>query len=177
MDCELLKPFHPSLEDCYAITTELLQTAHGLLWRFLYVKVGLGVELVGIADDLLLDALRRKILMGKRQVLPHYLGGSEAGACVPLCHSGMTGKAFAAQDFPTQKTMTDVWLRTIAIDAWSIDTNNANVVQHGSFPEERLVSFQLRMSLSNLQGSSRHIRAMLEQYLLQRLVAFAILVD
>ena len=171
----LFKPLHPSLEDCHAIATKLLQAAHGLLWRFLYVKVRLGVELVGIADDLLLDALRRKVLMRQRQVLTFYLSSSESGSCVPFCHSGMTGKALAAQDFPTQKAVTDVGLCAVTIDARSIDPNDADIMQHGSFPKERLVSFQLGMSLCNLQRPSRHITTMLEQHLLQRLIALAIL--
>ena len=80
-----LKASYPRLEDVQSFTSELLQTAPGLFGRLLPFGVRLGVELVGIADDLFLDGLGPEVLARQGQVLMLYLACSKACACVPLC--------------------------------------------------------------------------------------------
>ena len=171
------KPFHPSPEDAKTLATELLQAAQGLLRCLLNVETRLGIELVGIADNLFLDALGCEVLTGQGQVLPLYLDGRKSCPRVPLRHAGMTGQPLAAQDFPTQEAMTDIGLRAETMDGRRISANTPDVVQHSRLPEERLVSTQFGVRLGYLQRPPRHVLAVPEQNLFQRLIAFAILMN
>ena len=49
----------------------------------------------------------------------------------------------------TQDAVTDVRLRPVAEDGRCINFRDANVVQHGRFPKERLVCIQLGMFFGN----------------------------
>ena len=173
----LLKPFHPSLEDSNTVAAELLQTAHCLFWSLLSIEVRLRVELVGIADYLFFNAFGRKILMRERQVLSFYFCSSKASSRMSLCNTGMTRQSFATKYFCPQKAVTDVGLCTITEDGRSINSSNADVMQHCRFPEERLVGSQFRVLPCYKQGSSSYVSAMAQQHLLQCLVTFAILMN
>lgn len=137
----------------------------------------LGIKLIGIANDLLFDGFRPEVSMRKGQVLMLYLACSETCSCVPFCHSSMLRKAFATQNLCSKNAVTYVRLCAETMDGRCIHPNIPDIMQHGGFPKKLFVCTQFGMLLCYLKCSPSHISTMSKKQLLQRLVAFAILMN
>ena len=57
----------------------------------------------------------------------------DTGTRVPLTHPSMSIQSHCVKHFSTNDTVQDVRFPTVAVDARSIGTAHANVVQHRSF--------------------------------------------
>ena len=100
------------------------------------VGVGLGIELVGIADNLFLQGL--------------WFPAWQTRSCMALSDTGMTGEALLTQQLTTNLSMTDVRFCTVTMNGWGITLVNTNIVQHSSFLDELFVDRQLLMLAHNL---------------------------
>ena len=135
----------PGGEDTDAFLAEFLEGMKGLGIGFLLLGMGLAIELVGIADELLLEGFGDVIESRKGEVALGDLVGGETGAGMSLCYTGMTFQAFAAEDLGTQATMADVGFCTVAEDAGGIGVKDAYIVEHGCLVEELQVELPLWM--------------------------------
>ena len=86
-------------------------------------------EFVGIAYQLLLDALRSHVAVWKRQILPLNVCDCKAGACVSLTHKGMLRQSFGLEDLTPLDSVTYVWQFSIAIYIGGITAENADVME------------------------------------------------
>ena len=121
----LLELLRPGKELDNAVVTEFLKR----LCRFLHVEdtvgVGLGIEFVGIADDLLFKGLG--------------LVAWQSGACMTLGDTGMARESFGTQHLGTDRAVLYIGLGAMAVDRGGVAAQDADVVQHGSLIEELLV--------------------------------------
>jgi hypothetical protein len=56
-----------------------------------------------------------------------------------FAHTGMTLQPMKAQHLRADETMADIWLCTIAVDAWRIAAYDADVVEHRCLDEKGTV--------------------------------------
>ena len=104
------------------------------------------VELIGIADKLLLYRFGLQVVMRQWQILRNNIVESESGTGMSLADTGITfGQALAAQHFCAADTMTNVRFRAIALNAWSIHTNDSDVVKHRCLLNELNVDVKFGM--------------------------------
>jgi hypothetical protein len=103
------------------------------------VGTGLGIELVGIADNLFLQCLR--------------LIARQASACMALCDPGMTREALSTKDLSTDGTMFDIRFRTITKDRRSITTEDANVMEHRRLLYELAIDGQFPVFVHNKEST------------------------
>ena len=90
-------------------------------------------------------------------MLTFYLFTAQARTCMPLAYLRMTQPAFLTQNLTTNDAMTDIRLATETLDARSITTENADVVEHRSLLQELDIQPQFRMVLRNLQATVSHL--------------------
>ena len=125
--------------------------------------MALGKELVGIADDLLLDGLRLEVARRQGEVLREDVGEGEARAGVPLGHARMAREAFGAQDVGAGYAVLDVGAGTMAMNVGRIGLQYAYIVEHGGLVDELAIGTQLGMGIHHLQRALRHLPRMQEQ--------------
>jgi hypothetical protein len=149
-----------------AVVTELLETLGHLKDGGLVVGTRLGVELVGIADELLLEGLRDEEALGdkmgrqqRRTVLAGRYGG-EACTGMALADASMTLVALTAQQFAANKAVAQVVLAALAEDAWGVTPADADVVEHGRLLEELHVDSELGTATDYEQAAVGHLTGM-----------------
>ena len=167
----------PVVEDDKAVGTELLEAAAGGGGGLLFVETGLGEELVGKADELLLDGDGTHVATGHGPMVRLYLTEGEAGAGVTLADQRMTGIALGAQDVGTDDAMTDVGLGAETLDAGSVGTEDAKVVKHGGLGHKRGVNTQLGMAGGKGKGLVGHTAAVDQKDVSQGIVSRIIFVN
>lgn len=118
----------PCLEACQALLSELGEALLGLFLGLYLLQIRLAIELVGIANDLLLRRFGQEILVREGQVLRGDVVERQSGACVALAHSGVAFVALASQEFGSDAAVADVGFRAMAGNAWRIATEDADVV-------------------------------------------------
>ena len=97
------------------------------------IKMALGEELVGIADDFFLEALGQQVAWRHDgQVLGYNLGSGDACARVALTHASMAIQAHAIEHAAPQDTVQDIGFGAVTVDAGGIGSTHADVVKHGS---------------------------------------------
>lgn len=93
--------------------------------------MGFRVELIGIADKLLLYRFGLQVVMRQWQILRNDIVESESGTGMTLADTGKTfEQTLAAQHFSAADAMTNVRFCAIALNAGSIHTNDSDVVKH-----------------------------------------------
>ena len=112
--------------------------------------MSLAEELISIADYLLLHGFWQKILMRQRQLLLLDLLFCDAGTRMALAYPSMALISFLAQQFSTQSTMTNIWLRAETHDAGSISHEDSYIVKHRCFLDKLGIQMQFRMRRNNL---------------------------
>ena len=71
--------------------------------------------------------------MWQWQILRNDVVEGQSGAGMTLADTGVTlGQSLAAQHFSTTDAMTNVWFCAMTLNAWSIYTNDSDVVKHRS---------------------------------------------
>ena len=141
------KLLYPFVELGEGSGTELSEGGTGLVNGLFPVELRLGEELVGVADDLLLEGFGTVVLQGKGEVLlPDVLDGDSC-AGVARTDTCVAGKAFLQKQFGTEKSVTDVWFRSEALDAVGIAEEDSYVVEHGCLFDEFLVEVPFGMVL------------------------------
>ena len=83
------------------------------------VGIGLGIELVGIADNLLLQGL--------------WFPTWQTGTRMALSNTGMAGKTCLTQQGATYLSVTDIGLRAVTMNGGGITLEDTYIVQHGCF--------------------------------------------
>lgn len=112
-------------------------------------ELRLAVELIRVADYTLFLGLWRVYPLGEVYAPEGDLLGSQARARMTLCYMGMTRKPDASEELGTEVAVLDVWLRTMAVDAWGVGEVDADVVEHRRLVEEGLVERPFGVSLGN----------------------------
>ena len=75
-------------------------------------------------------------------------------------HASMTFPPHSTEDLCSDNAVTDIRLRTKALDTWGITTKDTDIVKHSSLFKKINIEFQFRMSLGNLHTSIGHLSAM-----------------
>ena len=89
-------------------------------------------ELVGIADEFLLDSLWLEVVMWQREVLRHDVIERQSGSGVSLAHTCIAfGQTFGAQHFGSAHAVSYIRFGAMALDTGCVDTYYSYVVQHG----------------------------------------------
>lgn len=150
----------PLAEACYALLTKLGEASLGLLRSLHPVKMALGVELVGIADQPFFQRLGQKILGGNRQVLCHDLRLGQSCARVSLADACVAWVASLAKQFCSQPSVADVGFLAVASYPRRIAEEDADIVEHGCLLYKRAVDRQFGMGIRDAQGPLRHLPTM-----------------
>ena len=91
----------------------------------------LGKEFVSVTDDLFLQSLGQQVARWRDgQVLGYNLFSSDSSSRVALTHAAMTVQPHAVEHLSPQNAVQDIWLSAMTMDAWSIGTAHANIMQH-----------------------------------------------
>lgn len=154
----------PLTEALQSVLAELCKTVLCLPVGLLALRMSLAIELVGVANDFLLECLRQEVLMGKGKVLLNYLLAGEPRSGVTFTHSCVTGVSFGSQHFGSATSMADIWLRAEAFDAGRVALADADVVQHCRLDNKLTVHLQLRMGITNAHSTLHDKRAMRYEY-------------
>ena len=89
------------------------------------------VELISIADKLLLYRFGLQVVMWQWQILRNDIVKSKSGTGMTLADTGVTfGQTLAAQHFCTADAMTNVRFCAMTPNAGGIYTNDSDVVKH-----------------------------------------------
>ena len=86
----------------------ILEALPDLFKGFLLPQLGLRVELVGKADNLLLQTLRSHIPVRNGQFFPDDGLQTQTGSGMPFAHQSVLGKPLQCEQFPAQITVADV---------------------------------------------------------------------
>ena len=153
----LFQHFCPAEELLHAFVSELLEALCCLVDSEDAVGTGLGVELVGIADDDFLDA--DGLIVGGRQgqVLTFYLFDGDACTSMTFADTSVPLVTLLPQQLCSDESVTDVWLRALAEDGGGMTPAYADVVEHSGFLEEGSVGVQLRMLAGEEQTAVGHL--------------------
>lgn len=170
------KQCFPLQETQETVLSKLGKAFRGLLWRLDFLEIGLAVELISIANQLLFQCLWQEILMRQWQVLPYDLLFGQSRAGMPLAHTGMLGIAFLAHQLCAQTPVTDIRLCTMAGYAGRVTAKDTDVVKHSCLLNKLPVEIQLGMTVANLQCPRCHSTTVNEQDMAQLIVGRVILV-
>ena len=165
-----LKQGFPLQETLETVLSKLGKALRGLLWRLDFLEIGLAVELISIANQLLFQCLRQEILMWQRQVLTHDLLFGQSRAGMPLAYAGMLGIAFLTHQLCAQTAVTDIRLCTVTGNAGRVTAKDADVVKHRCLLDKLPVEIQLGMTVADLQCPRRHSTTVNEQDMAQLIV-------
>ena len=108
-------------------------------------------ELVGIADELLLDTDGHEVAVWEWQVVGGDVVECEACAGMSLAHQGMALPPFSPHHLCSYGAMTDVRAGSKAVDACRITMQDSYVVEHGGFLDKLYVCLQLGVAVGELQ--------------------------
>ena len=122
--------------------------------------LGLAVELIGIADNLLLDGEWNEVAVRQWEVICLDVGERQARARMPFGHKGVAWKSVGAEHVRPYCSVADVWLVTKTINIWRISADYADVVKHGSLEDEIAVRIEFRVAVDNGYGKAGHTAAM-----------------
>ena len=170
------KQCFPLQETQETVLSKLGKAFRGLLWRLDFLEIGLAVELISIANQLLFQCLWQEILMRQWQILTDDLLFGQSRAGMSLTHAGMPGIAFLAHQLCAQATVTDIMLCAMAGNAGRVTAKDADVVEHSCLFDKLPVEFQLGMTVANLQSPRCHSTAVNKQNMAQLIVGRIILV-
>lgn len=180
-------PRHKSLKPFIA---ELCKTSLCFFKCFLTVRVSLGIELVGIANNLFFQCHWQEVLMWQRKMLFDYFFLCQASACMPFtdthvrfhvtyCHHVdlcfLYETSIIIQQICTNDAVADVWLFAEALYAGRITTTDADVMKHGGCFQKVWIHSHFGMGCTNLQCPLGDHRRMRNQNI-PKLVGFGIII-
>lgn len=139
--------------------------------------MALGVEFVGIADELLFKGFGAEVLFWKREVLLSYILCRQACACMPFTYPGYAFQAFPAHELGTKVSMHQIGSLSVAMNAGSIREENAYVVEHGTLFDQMAVEGHLGMCIHDVQCTLHHLTAMVYKQTAQFIVSWIVLMD
>lgn len=171
------KQCFPLQETLETLFSKLGYALLSLLWRLYFLEIGLAVELISIANQLLFQCLWQEILMRQWQVLPYDLLFGQSRAGMPLAHAGMLGIAFLTHQLCAQTPVTDIRLCTMAGYAGRVTAKDADVVKHSCLLNKLPVEIQLGMTVANLQCPRCHSTTVNEQDMAQLIVGRVVFVN
>lgn len=117
----------------------------------------LAIELIGVADNPLLQGFRYKIKGRQGKFALTDLLSGESGSCMSLSHSRMLLQTFLTQKLSTKASMTDIGLSAMTQNAFSVRSENTNVVQHSGFIDKPDIELPFRMCKSNGERAASHL--------------------
>ena len=79
---------------------------------------------------------------------------------MPFANASVPGESFLSQQVRPQTPVKDIGLGTVAMDAWRIAQEDADVVQHGRLFHETAVYLPFGVGIDNAQGLQGHATAM-----------------
>ena len=144
----------PTEEPVDSLFTELPKTVGGLFHRLSLSEPGLGKELVGEADDFLLNRLWCEFPVWHGQVLSFDVFQRQSGPCMSFADKRVSWESLFAHQLRSDGAMTDVRLSAETLYGWSIASEDTYVVNHGGLLNKLCVSMQFGMPLYDLE---RHI--------------------
>ena len=101
----------------------------------------------------------------------------KSSSSVPFTYSGMARKSLCTKQLCTNGAMTDVRLSAKALNASSIATEDADVVQHGGFFHKLTVGMQFGMVVHDGKCLVCHFTAVHHENVLQRVFFGIVFVD
>jgi hypothetical protein len=154
----------PSLEFFDTIGTKFYEGTASLLESLFPVEFGLGEELISIADNLFLESLG----LQTRQTRTSVAGAnpSYARRIVNGDGDGNVNCELLNKGFPYHPVL-NIRLGAVAVDAWSVATDYADVVEHGGGIDEVAVEMPLRMGIDYMDGLVSHLFAVNKQNMTQ----------
>jgi hypothetical protein len=99
--------------------------------------------------------------MGQGEVMALYFLSSYADPHVPFAYQCMFGKSLAFENFSSQISMTDIGMFTRTAEFRGMGEENADVVQHGSFPDKIKIRVKVGHFFGGTYGLVRHLFSML----------------
>lgn len=121
--------------------------------------LGLAVELIGIADNLLLDRERYEVAVRQGEVICLDVGERQTRARVSLGHKGVARQTVSAEHVRPNCPVADVWLVTKTINVRRIGADYADVMEHGGLEDEIAVRIEFRVTVYNSYGETGHTAA------------------
>ena len=100
---------------------------------------------IGIGDNLFLCRCRNHVAYWQAKVVLFDLPGGEADTGVALADTGMSGKTFFQQDIRALYAVMKVGELTETTQCRSVNTKDANIVEHGRFIDKSVVELLLRI--------------------------------
>lgn len=161
------KQCFPLQETLETLFSKLSYALLSLLWSFYFLEIGLAVELISIANQLLFQCLRQEVLMRQWQVLPDNLIFGQSRTGMALTHTGMSGIAFLPHQLCTQATVTDIRLGAMTGNAGGVTAKDTDVVEHSCLLDKLPVEVQLGMTVADLQCARCHGTAVNQQDMAQ----------
>ena len=126
---------------------------NGLFTIFLLSVAVFGEKLVGIANYLLFDGNRDHIPLRQRQREVPDIIAADAHPDVALAYKSILRQSDAIQQLPSQKTMADIWMFSMAPKPRTIRMHNSNIMQQGSIVDK----IQVRIQVRDLCGCSQSL--------------------
>ena len=168
----LFKHFNPFQELSNALGTKLLKTLCRLYHRTFERQVGLGIELISIADDLLLERLWHVTdIHWQRQVLGLNLLTRDTCTCMTLTHEGAAFQLIVGMPFIQRtehpcsyESVTDIGFGTKALDTGGVTPDDTDIMKHRGILQKIVIQLQFRMGLDDLVTAISHLTAVHKQY-------------
>ena len=154
------------IEACQSGLAVLAESTTYALQRLALPQLGLGVELIRVADQLLLGALRRVDAWGEGDSACGDLLGSEAATRVALSDPSVTRQTQRAQELGTEVAVQDVGCLARAEDFGRTGLIDPDVVEHRRLCDELAVESHLGVCIDELEGQPRDVLGVLAQYAL-----------
>ena len=154
------------IEACQSGLPVLAESTTYALQSLALPEPGLGVELIRVADQFLLGALRRVDAWREGDGTRSDLLGSEAAARVSLSDPSVTRQAQRAQKLGTEVAVQDVGSFACAEDLGRTGLIDPDVVEHRRLCDELAVEPHLGVRIDELEGQARDVLGVLAQYAL-----------
>lgn len=136
--------------------------------RFALCRVsGLGVEFVGIADDLLLSGYGEHIAVGEGHIAGSDLFAGKSGAGVPFAYQRMSRHGASVESLSAGHAVADIWKLAVAIYGGGVAVGHSDVVKQRGFEQKIPVGVKLRMSGGDSERQSGHLRRVSQQEVAQ----------
>lgn len=139
------KHFMPFTETQQSLFTEFCKRTLYMFISFFFLRVCLGKELVGIADEFLFKSFWQKVCLRKRKVLLFNLFFAQSCTGMTFADTCMMWKSKLSKHLCTNSAMSYVGLSAVTADAGSIAFDDAYVVKHCCLFSKLPVNMQFRM--------------------------------
>ena len=139
-------------------------------------QVALGVELIGVADELLFEGDGHILPRGQGELLELYLLSGETCPGVAFTHACYPFQPLPAHELCPEITVQQVGGCAVAVNAGCVGQVDAYVVEHGGLGHKIHIDVEAGLLLGNGQGALRHLAAVLKEQSLQGGIVVVVLV-